>query len=275
VQDGLCTGLDSAIISEDFLPELPFGNADTFLCSADSLFLDARAENCNGGCTFLWSTGETTPTRWITEPGVYSLQIENNCGVVNDTFTLATDSLANFYLEDTFKLCGKETTTLSAQSTGGGSLHRQATWQWFADGIAITTPEGTTSALSISTTGLYLLRATTSCGTTRDSTQVIEDPQEGICIPNVFSPNGDEINEVFKTEVENKENFEIYIFDRWGRLWYNTTDPDQFWSGRDESNATGSGKGTDAPAGVYFYGGKALNCRGEQQKLRGNLTLLR
>ncbi len=68
-------------------------------------------------------------------------------------------------------------------------------------------------------------------------------------LPNVFTPNGDEINDVF-TAV-NRNNFvktvNMRIYNRWGQLVFKTTDPLINWDGRDYRS-----KSIVSP-GVYYY----------------------
>jgi gliding motility-associated-like protein len=65
-------------------------------------------------------------------------------------------------------------------------------------------------------------------------------------MPNVFSPNNDGINDVFKPMVaQHLRKGEIKIFDRWGRLLFITDNMDGGWDGR-----LG---GVDCPEGVYYY----------------------
>ncbi len=62
----------------------------------------------------------------------------------------------------------------------------------------------------------------------------------GLVMPNVFTPNGDGINEFFGPKIlEGIQRYEMAIYDRWGRLLYRGTTP---WK-PDES----------VPEGVYFY----------------------
>jgi gliding motility-associated-like protein len=64
-------------------------------------------------------------------------------------------------------------------------------------------------------------------------------------IPNVFSPNGDKINDTYKINKQYKvycdPGFKFTIFNRWGKIVFESTDPDFEWT------AEGLGSGT------YFY----------------------
>ena len=67
-------------------------------------------------------------------------------------------------------------------------------------------------------------------------------------LPNVFSPDGDGVNDYFKPfPYKYVESVDIKILNRWGQQMFETTDPDIFWNGVN--------KATDKPCseGVYYY----------------------
>ena len=66
-------------------------------------------------------------------------------------------------------------------------------------------------------------------------------------LPNVFTPNGDGNNELFvprKSIFVSSINFKV--FNRWGVLIFETTDPNINWNGTDQ-------KGNEMPEAVYHY----------------------
>ena len=72
-------------------------------------------------------------------------------------------------------------------------------------------------------------------------------------IMNVFTPNGDDINDVFVVDAKSLKDFKISIYNRWGRLVYEhiQTEDKWDWEGWD---GTIHGKGNrKAEPGVYFY----------------------
>ncbi|MCC5918278.1 MAG: gliding motility-associated C-terminal domain-containing protein [Cryomorphaceae bacterium] len=79
------------------------------------------------------------------------------------------------------------------------------------------------------------------------------DPCPDIIIPNVFTPNGDGRNDVFRPVPDPRDiNFiEIKIFNRWGNMVYRSESTEQFinegWDGNDMET------GKPSAAGVYFY----------------------
>lgn len=68
-------------------------------------------------------------------------------------------------------------------------------------------------------------------------------------LPNVFSPNGDGINDVYIAD--NPSTFvkqvDMRIFNRWGEQVFQTENPDIEWDGRDEES------GNIVTNGVYYY----------------------
>ena len=71
----------------------------------------------------------------------------------------------------------------------------------------------------------------------------VELVEKEITIPNVFSPNGDGINDFFNFEFPFTK---VLIFNRWGIEVFKTTKPNIFWDGR----AT---NGNEAVDGTYYY----------------------
>lgn len=69
-----------------------------------------------------------------------------------------------------------------------------------------------------------------------DPTAVIDDgscfyPEPIIHVPNVFTPNGDNQNDVFFIDVQNATNLEFTILNRWGNVVYETSGLTSVWNG--------------------------------------------
>ena len=65
----------------------------------------------------------------------------------------------------------------------------------------------------------------------RDSIVVNEFCPASIYIPNTFTPNGDGINDTWGAVGKNIASIELVVFDRWGGVLFQTTDPNTFWDG--------------------------------------------
>lgn len=84
-------------------------------------------------------------------------------------------------------------------------------------------------------------------------------------IPNVFTPNGDNWNdELVFVGVDHTQSYSIRIFNRWGRLVFESTDATKNWKGKDEAE------------GTYFYELRYTDVCSNEEKLKtGTVTLLR
>ena len=59
-----------------------------------------------------------------------------------------------------------------------------------------------------------------------------------IYVPNAFTPNGDGLNDVFKSVCQNVSNYNLTIKDAFGFTLFTTTNPDDGWDGKNKSGAT-------------------------------------
>ncbi len=67
-------------------------------------------------------------------------------------------------------------------------------------------------------------------------------------LPNVFTPNSDQTNDFFiPFPYHSVEKIDMFIYNRWGQLVFETHDPDILWDGRDRQS------GNMCSDGVYFY----------------------
>ena len=98
-------------------------------------------------------------------------------------------------------------------------------------------------------------------------------------LPNVFTPNGDGVNDkmiplhaLTDNPRATVDHVDIVIFNRWGKEVFHTKDPMINWDGKDINTKT------DAPAGVYFYTGEVyfISTDGlKKRHLQGSVTIIR
>lgn len=110
--------------------QLPAGSAvaeitldkSPYVCSGSTVTLEASPAT-----SYLWSTGDTTPTITVNSPGDYFVETSSLCGqAVSDTVTIGTvNSAITAISEDT--TCVAETAILAAQGTGEVSWYSDAT----------------------------------------------------------------------------------------------------------------------------------------------------
>ncbi len=65
-------------------------------------------------------------------------------------------------------------------------------------------------------------------------------------VPNVFSPNNDDTNDIWFVSTEYVEKIELVILNRYGNIMFESEGPTAAWDGKNK-------KGVEAKEGVYYY----------------------
>lgn len=136
-----------------------------------------------------------------------------------------------------------------------------ARWHWNTDAVG--------SGITVTKPGVYAATVTIDGCTATDSVIVGKDCY--VDVPNVFTPNGDGLNDYFfprKFLSKSLTSFKMDIYNRWGQLIYET----EVLDGR---GWDGAFNGTPQPAGVYVYIIQATFADGNSEQHQGNVTLLR
>ena len=139
--------------------------------------------------------------------------------------------------------------------------YANATWLW-------STGE-TTPAITVNAPGTYTATITVKGCSASSSIKVINDCYMNI--PNVFSPNGDGLNDYFLPRQYLSSgliSFGMHIYNRWGQEIFECTSLDgRGWDGKFN--------GVDQPGGVYVYVIDGTFKDGQKEHHQGNVTLLR
>ena len=84
-----------------------------------------------------------------------------------------------------------------------------------------------------------------------DSSEVnVQISESYLAVPNVFTPNGDGKNDEFRVAYRSLKEFHCWVYNRWGKLVYEWTDPSKGWDG--------TINGRPAAEGAYYYVIRAL-----------------
>jgi len=86
-------------------------------------------------------------------------------------------------------------------------------------------------------------------------------------IADIFSPNGDGVNDFLYVRSSEAEKLEFLVYDRWGNLLFESDDVSKGWDG--------TFKGRKAEEGVYFFSVKMTLISGEEILKKGDITLIR
>ncbi|NQX99221.1 MAG: gliding motility-associated C-terminal domain-containing protein, partial [Flavobacteriales bacterium] len=92
--------------------------------------------------------------------------------------------------------------------------------------------------------------------------------QSSILIPNIFTPNGDGLNDIFTVKGVNLKSVNGEIYNRWGQLMFSWKHLKGYWNGRTLA-------GAEAPDGTYFYIINAEGFDGEVYLKKSGFSLIR
>jgi gliding motility-associated-like protein len=237
------------------------GLGDT-ICAGQSALLTAT-----GGIKYEWSTGDTTPTVTV-QPlttGYYKVRsIAGGCFGAFDSVLVVVDSkpIAAFTVTPTEGEAPLKVTFSNSSSQG-------ATYVWLIDNNAISTDFEPQHTITDTSTHLITLITINSNGCADTAAFTIKITTEVlISIPNVFTPNGDSLNDYFEGVLAGITSLSGGIYNRWGEELHTFTYPTVRWW-------DGNYQGVPCPEGVYFCIITYLDAKGEKHNYSGTITLLR
>lgn len=173
------------------------------------------------GSHYLWSTGESTPSIEVTEPGAYTVTVSDACASRTLSFYTFRNPLPQVEL-----IPGFSDTPCYGDSVSLTALVVDATWLQWSGGEtapAIRAPAGSDYAVTVAN----------ACG---ENSKNIRIPAENCCriyLPNAFSPNDDGINDQFLPFPYSCtfSDYRLQLFSRWGELVFESKSPETGWDG--------------------------------------------
>ncbi len=203
--------------------------------------------------TVLQRWGEDSAVVRITRPGNFTFRLNvaiGNC-IAADSVTVTAELRPEAIIEsDPATPCTLLLPDARIRLDGTRSIGA-ARYRWTVGDSIFETP---TVDLLFREPGLYYatLQVFSASGTCTDSvrSQFIYVPDDFVYVPNVFTPNGDGINDRFEIRIGDAlqlpgHTYNLIIYDRWGQQVFSTTNPTELWDGR---NALG-----EVRAGAYMY----------------------
>lgn len=169
---------------------------------------------------------------------------------------------------DSTILTGSAPLEIQFEAKVNSTAHGVINWTIFAEGLQVFTQNGDGFRYIFDKAGSFYVKALVSnekC-TAMDSVLVKVD-ESAIYAPNVFTPNGDGINDEFRVAYKSIVSFRADVFNRWGKKLFSWTDPQKGWDG--------TVNGVAAKPGPYFYVIQAIGSEGKKYELKGDINLLR
>ncbi len=212
------------------------------ICEGQSTTL---AISPGGTYTYTWSgpSGNlgNAATATANQTGVYTVTTSNACGSVTSTFSLTISLPEAAFTPNPGGGQAPVTITYSNTSTGV----QLANYWNFANGDTshqLNPTETYTAAGSYA--AVLIVTDMYGCMDTASYSIVVSDVPSVVIIPNVFSPNGDNINDVFSITAAGITSFNCKVYDRWGLALYEWSNLNGGWDGKNASNGIAVSDGT-------------------------------
>ena len=229
-----CRYRDSLLIEID---TVLFGSlsADTTLCLGDTFQIPNTLPSFTGS-NYQFFENTSDQLQSPNQPDTVWFFAENVCGSNTDTVLVSYYPPSNISLQIDSVYCFGENIVLRPQISS--TLIDSISWSTgdLSDSILVSTP------------GIYTVTLSTTCEQISETvTLLFEDCTPNVSIPNIFSPNGDGVNDFFEIQGPEDQKYQVSIYNRWGQLLFYSSRPfNEWWHGRTFS-------GVEAVTGTYFY----------------------
>lgn len=274
--NGICAAdADTMYIVQDDPLAAGFTGADA--CAGDFVtFTDTSLVFSGSIVAWDWNFGDNTPNSTLQNPthqyiteGVYdvTLIVTSDLG--------CTDTATGQVVVSGFPTAGFSANPNPAQAEEAVQFTNTSlnatTYSWdFGDNSGTSTDQDPQYTYIAPGTYIVSLVASNDFGCSDTATvsifvddQIVYPPKA----PTGFTPNGDGQNEVFYVRGGPFDVLEFKVYNGWGEVIFETSDPEQGWDG------THNGK--KVPNGVYVYTVKATTVDGAEYSKSGKVTLLR
>ncbi|MFY0644176.1 MAG: gliding motility-associated C-terminal domain-containing protein [Bacteroidia bacterium] len=248
-----CIKADSFVIDNP-TPVADLGG-DLHFCDQVDVILDA-----GDFAKYYWNTDQVSRSIHVLAPGVYKVEVEDEYGCPSqDSMTITVSASPTLEIGSDTTICLRSLITL-----GPEEQQDIVNYSWsngFSDRIIETENEG-----------WYKLVITDKLGcTATDSLYVTVDPEalpDIIYIPNAFTPNGDNLNDMFPySQRVIQPGYYIMVFSRWGEKIFDSRDSES-------GNWDGTYNGKRVPNQTFIYYVEYFGCDGVKRSIKGTVNPL-
>jgi gliding motility-associated-like protein len=268
----------SLAVTVNDLPIVSFTQSATSICNGKCILFNAQtSSNCTN---LIWNFGNGTSSNNSSETicfnnaGSYDVSLSctdaNTCSnnsVVQNAVIVGETPVADFSISPGNIVSPGSNVVFNAQTSTVNGIN----YGWYFDDPSsgnLNTSSGSNANHVYNNTGNYCIVLVASLSNCSDTISkcidVLSDPQ--ITIPNLFTPNGDGINDLFLVSAEGITLFQIQFFDRWGNSVFNSKSIDVSWDGKNN--------GKKVSDGVYYYIVTYTDFKSQTKTLSGFVSLI-
>lgn len=243
------------------VPPIPEIAAIAPICKGSPVMLQA-----SGGTTFRWLPAEGISDLNINNPTVTPLKTTKYTVFVGNGTCERSTEITVVVLLDPLADAGEDKKILKGKSTtlNGSRSGDEVTYFW-TPATYLDDPLKLNPVASPPVSTTYTLNVVSRNGCTTSTAEVFVKVYDKLIVPNVFSPNGDGINDLWNiTAIDTYVAPKVKIMDRNGHLVYQSANYTRAWDGRYQNH--------EVPVGVYYY---IINLAPGLAPITGAITLLR
>jgi gliding motility-associated-like protein len=261
-----CSSSDTVYIYNGEKIPVNLGN-DTTICNGTTLTLDASYVH-----TEIWQSTDSAEVYYAAAADTFDVLVINSEGCYGrDTIIIKVSEIPDVQIiqEDSLPLCelAFEEKIISILNDEGMDI----IWNTGETNNEITVTE--TNSYIVSKTNIY------QC-TGKDTIEVYEYCRPvTLTMPNIFTPNGDEVNDVFhplETPLETLDylmshtvEISFTVYNRWGAVIYTSNNVLPYWDGLIQNS------GIESSQGTYYWILKYADVSGGNYKENGFVELVR
>ena len=277
-----CTATSPILVTVNPMPVALFTSNVTSGCAPLCVDFTDQSTVASGTLTgWLWDFGDNTtstqqtPSHCYNTPGVYTviLTITTNAGCTQ-TITMANYISVYAVPVAAFGASPQPTTILNPIISFTDSSSNATSWLWSFGDVAnsSSTDQHPTFTYPDPTCYFVLLEVTSQDGCIDTASQLVcIDPDVSIYVPNTFTPDGNGTNDVFipVTVGMDPDEYELWIFDRWGNMIFYSDELDEGWDGRVQ------GAAEICQIDTYVWKIKVKDLLGNRHDLIGHVNLVK
>ncbi|WP_297762490.1 T9SS type B sorting domain-containing protein [uncultured Muriicola sp.] len=235
----ICPSDTRTPVTLEFYPLPVVTDEELFFCENTNITLEAKVTGVN----YEWNTGETTANITVSQPGTYTVEVTDPRGCSN----IKTILLNQIDLPVIDEVISTDL-DISISTLNEGEFEFSLDGVNFQDDPIFFDIPGGVYTIS--------LRNNSSCG-------IVTQEYFHLVVPKFFTPNGDNINDVFKIDgIDSTPDYEINLYDRYGKLLKSSYNAPLQWDGRYNNR--------ELPSGDYWY-----SIRIEDKVIKGHVSLKR
>ena len=255
-----CSASDSATLTVNSNPVVYLGG-DLTICEGNSVNVGDPSFDGSSE-TLLWNISSSGQYVTVDTSGVYQLTVNDTNGCVGtDSMLLTVNPIPTYTKPNDTVVCFE--TSGSLIMSVEISTRDEVFWEI----------GGNSTGIEITEEGIYPFTVTTPTTLCKVSDTIIvaERCTSTVFVPNAFSPDGDGTNDIFYAEGVNIQDFEIYIYNRWGEEIFFSDNLYKGWDGKYMDNKVQ----IDVYVWKMYYSTEEDHGGRKQRSQTGTVTVIR